>query len=272
MGDLNPQVDDMSINKPKLAVHKFSSCDGCQLALLNLGEPLLELPNLVDIVHFAEAGPLDPEAEADVALVEGSISTPRDIERIKQVRANSKYLVSIGACATAGGIQALANFADRDAWMSQVYARPDYIDTLKTSTSIADHVKVDLEIPGCPVNSRQVIKALRDLLSGVVPSPEKQSLCLECKRKGIVCTMVTKGEPCMGPVTIAGCGALCTSLGRACYSCYGPATTVNDKSMAVGFDYLGLDREAAARRFHFITSGAPAFKEAGERLKADKQG
>ena len=262
----------MSTNKPKLAVHKFSSCDGCQLALLNLGEPLLELPKLVDIVHFAEAGPLDPDAKADVALVEGSISTPHDIDRLKQVRANSKYLISIGACATAGGVQALANFADRDAWMGQIYARPDYIDSLQTSTSISDHVRVDLEIPGCPVNSRQVIKALRDLLSGVAPSEEKQPLCLECKRKGIVCTLVAKGEPCMGPVTIGGCGALCTSLGRACYSCYGPATTVNDKALADRFVSLGLDREAAARRFHFVTSNAPAFKSAGERLKADNQG
>ncbi|MEN8179509.1 MAG: sulfhydrogenase subunit delta [Pseudomonadota bacterium] len=258
--------------KPKLAVHKFSSCDGCQLALLNLGEPLLELPNLVDIVHFAEAGPLDPEAKVDVSLVEGSISTPHDIERIKQVRENSGYLISIGACANTGGLQALANFSDRDAWMSQIYARPDTIDSLQTSTPISAHIKVDLEIPGCPVNSRQVLKALRDLLSGIVPSSEKQPLCLECKRKGIVCTLVTKGEPCMGPVTIAGCGALCPSLGRACYSCYGPSTQVNDKSLSDRFVSLGLDREAAARRFHFITSTAPAFKQAGERLKSEKEG
>ncbi len=260
----------MTTSKPKLAVHKFSSCDGCQLALLNLGEPLLDLPNLVDIVHFAEAGPLDPDAKVDVSLVEGSISTPHDIERIKQVRENSTYLVSIGACATAGGLQALANFTDRDAWMAQIYARPDYIDSLQTSTAISEHIKVDLEIPGCPLNSRQVLKALRDLLSGITPGTEKQPLCQECKRKGIVCTLVTKGEPCMGPVTMAGCGALCTSLGRACYSCYGPSTQVNDKSLSERFVSLGLDQEAAARRFHFITSTAPDFKQAGERLKSDK--
>jgi coenzyme F420-reducing hydrogenase gamma subunit len=257
--------------KPRLAVHKFSSCDGCQLSLLNLGEPLLELPNLVDIVHFAEAGPLDPDAKVDVSLVEGSISTPHDIERIKQVRANSTYLISLGACATTGGLQALANFNDRDAWMGQIYAHPEYIDSLQTSTAISAHIRVDLEIPGCPVNSRQVLKALRDLLSGVVPSTEKQPLCLECKRQGIVCTLVTQGEPCMGPVTIAGCGALCTSLGRACYSCYGPSTQVNDRSLSDRFVSLGMSREAAARRFHFITCAAPAFKQAGERLKSDNQ-
>ncbi len=258
----------MKTSKPKLAVHKFSSCDGCQLALLNLGEPLLMLPELVDIVHFAEAGPLDPDAKVDVSLVEGSISTPHDIERIKQVRANSAYLISIGACATAGGLQALANFTDRDAWMAQIYANPEHIDSLRTSSSIAEHVKVDLSIPGCPVNSGQVLRALRDLLSGIAPRSESQSLCMDCKRKGIVCTLVTKGEPCMGPVTIAGCGSLCTSLGRACYSCYGPAPLVNDKSLIDCFASLGLETEAVARRFHFITSQAPAFKRAGERLKA----
>ncbi len=261
----------MTIRKPKLAVHKFSSCDGCQLALLNLGEPLLLLPELVDIVHFAEAGPLDPDAVVDVSLVEGSISTPHDVERIKQVRKNSGYLISIGACATTGGFQALANFTDRDAWMSAVYAHPEHIDALQTSTPISAHVKVDLELSGCPVNSGQVLKALRDLLSGVTPRAESQSLCMDCTRRGIVCTLVTKGEPCMGPVTLAGCGSLCTSLGRACYSCYGPAPLVNDKSLAARFTQLGLDGDASARRFHFATSHAPAFKSAGERLRAEEE-
>ncbi len=257
--------------KPKLAVHKFSSCDGCQLALLNLGEPLLLLPELVDIVHFAEAGPLDPDAQVDVSLVEGSISTPHDVDRIKQVRENSGYLISIGACATVGGLQALANFTDRDAWMGQIYSNPEHIDALQSSSAIADHVKVDLEIPGCPVNSGQVLKALRDLLSGIVPRSESQSLCMDCKRCGVVCTLVTKGEPCMGPVTIAGCGSLCTSLGRACYSCYGPTPLVNDQPLTARFSQLGLDEAAATRRFHFITSHAPAFKSAGERLKAEEE-
>jgi coenzyme F420-reducing hydrogenase gamma subunit len=257
----------MTATKPKLAVHKFSSCDGCQLALLNLGEPLLLLPELVDIVHFAEAGPSDPVAKADIALVEGSVSTPEDIERIKQVRENSALLVSIGACATAGGLQALANFTDRGAWMGAVYDRPDYIQALEHSKSISSYVKVDFEIPGCPVNSRQVIGALRDLLSGVKPRPETRSVCMECKRLGLVCTMVSKGEPCMGPVTVAGCGALCPSTGRGCYSCYGPLKQINDHSLAQRFAELGLDRAAIARRFHFIANHAPAFKQAGERLK-----
>jgi coenzyme F420-reducing hydrogenase gamma subunit len=259
----------MSDSKPKLAVHKFSSCDGCQLALLNLGEPLLLLPELVDIVHFAEAGPCEPVAKADIALVEGSVSTPEDEQRIRQVRENSALLVTIGACATAGGLQALANFADRDAWMAAVYARPDDIETLQASNPIADYVKVDFEIPGCPVNSRQVVGALRDLLSGVRPRRETQSVCMECKRRGLVCTLVSKDEPCMGPVTVAGCGALCPAAGRGCYGCYGPLEQINDAALATRFDALGLDRPASARRFHFITNQAPGFRQAGERLKDD---
>jgi sulfhydrogenase subunit delta len=257
----------MTSTKPKLAVHKFSSCDGCQLALLNLGEPLLLLPELVDIVHFAEAGPNDPEARVDIALVEGSVATPEDIHRIKMVRERSEILIAIGACATSGGLQALANLADRDAWMSAVYTDPAKIEILPTSNAIADYVKVDYELHGCPVNSRQVVAALRDLLSGVAPKPEQQPVCMECKRQGVICTLVSKGEPCMGPVTRAGCGALCPTAGRGCYGCYGPAETVNDQSMAHGFAALGLDRDAAVRRFHFIANNAPAFKAAGERLK-----
>ncbi|MES9813958.1 MAG: sulfhydrogenase subunit delta [Candidatus Thiodiazotropha sp.] len=257
----------MTGTRPKLAVHKFSSCDGCQLALLNLGEPLLLLPQLVDIVHFAEAGPSDPVAQADIALVEGSVSTPEDIERIRQVRKQSSLLISIGACAGAGGLQALANFTDRDSWMAAVYEQPDQIDALQHSNPISHYVRVDFEIPGCPVNSRQVVAALRDLLSGVKLRPERRSVCMECKRKGLVCTMVSKGEPCMGPVTVAGCGALCPSMGRGCYSCYGPLEQINDRSLAERFNQLGLDRAAVARRFHFIANHAPAFKQAGERLK-----
>jgi sulfhydrogenase subunit delta len=257
----------MTSTKPKLAVHKFSSCDGCQLALLNLGEPLLQLPALVDIVHFAEAGPCDPSAKVDVSLVEGSITTPEDVHRIQEVRANSRLLIAIGACATSGGLQALANTADRQAWISAIYAQPEHIELSSTSNAVSDHVKVDFELHGCPVNSAQVVGALRDLLSGVSPRPQQQSVCMECKRKGLICTLVSRGEPCMGPVTLAGCGALCPAAGRGCYGCYGPAPLVNDRSLARGFEYLGLERDAVARRFHFIANNAPAFRSATERLK-----
>lgn len=254
------------MSRPKIAVHKFSSCDGCQLAFLNLGETLLELPKLVDIVHFAEAGPMDEEAHVDVALVEGSINTEHDLDRIRWIRQNSDYLISIGACATSGGLQALRNMADAKAWEAAIYARPEYLDSLDTATPVSDHVRVDLALWGCPVNSRQVLAALRDRLFGVAPREERRPLCMECKRLGRVCTLVTQQAACMGPVTRAGCGALCPHIGRACYACFGPAEQVNGKALGQRFEGFGLLPEDVARRFHFINSAAPAFRKAGDRF------
>ena len=251
--------------KPRVAVHKFSSCDGCHLALLNAGEALLQIAGLVDIVHFAEAGPVDPDAPVDVAFVEGSISTPEETERIRAVRARSTYLVSIGACATAGGIQALRNLHDTRAWVGAVYASPQYINTLDTVSPIAANVKVDLELWGCPVNGRQGIGALRALLFGVVPPQEEDKVCLECKRQQTVCVMVARGLPCMGPVTRTGCGALCPAFGRDCYACYGPAENPNTAAQASRLAGLGLAPREVAARFRFINNAAPPFHEAGER-------
>jgi len=249
--------------KPRIAVHKFASCDGCQLAFLNLGETLLQLAQIVDIVHFAEAGAVAPLDPVDVAFVEGSISTAHDLDRIRQVRTSSKWLVTIGACATAGGVQALRGLADAGAWMRDIYASPEYIDSLAASTPIAQHVNVDLELWGCPVNGRQVLGALRALLSGVMPAEEEDKVCLECKRKQNVCVMVAQGQPCMGPVTRTGCGAICPSFGRDCYGCYGPAENPNTASQSHRLEGLGLVKEEIARRYLFINNGAPVFRAAG---------
>ncbi|HYA75487.1 MAG TPA: sulfhydrogenase subunit delta [Burkholderiaceae bacterium] len=253
----------MSSSLPKVAVHKFSSCDGCQLALLNLGETLLQLSQMVEFTHFAEAGPVNPDAPVDIAFVEGSVSTPEDKERIKRVRANSRVLVTIGACATAGGVQALRNFVDSKQWVGAIYAKPEYVRLLDHSTPIAEHVKVDLELWGCPVNARQVTGALRALLFGVRPVEENDKVCLECKRRQAVCVMVAKGLPCMGPVTRTGCGALCPSFGRDCYACYGPAENPNTDALRRRFVGLGLVPQQAAQRFRFINGAAPAFRDAG---------
>lgn len=255
------------IEKLKIAIHKFSSCDGCQLAFLNMGEGLLALADMVDIVHFAEAGPVNPEAQVDIAFVEGSISTPDEQERIQRVRANSKFLVTIGACATAGGIQALRNGANVKEWMAAIYAKPEYIKSLATSTAIALHVKVDLEIWGCPINSDQIVSAVRALAFGVKPQIKHDSVCLECKRQGHVCVLITKKEPCMGPVTQTGCGALCPSVGRGCYACYGPSENPNTAALSRRFAGFGLMPADIARRFLFINNQAPAFKNAGEQQK-----
>jgi coenzyme F420-reducing hydrogenase gamma subunit len=257
-------------SKPKMAVHKFASCDGCQLAFLNLGADLLALSELVDIVHFAEAGMLDAGAVVDVAFVEGSISTLEDAQRIQYIRRTSRHLITIGACATAGGLQALRNLADAGTWVAGVYARPEYIHSLATSTPIARHVKVDLELWGCPVNGRQVLAAVRALLFGVVPVPENEKVCMQCKRDQHACVMVSKGLACMGPVTRTGCGALCPAFGRDCYACYGPAENSNAPALVQRFAGLGLLPAAIARRFLFINNAAPEFHEVGVQLRTGK--
>lgn len=257
--------------KPRLAVHKFTSCDGCQLAFLNAGEALLTLADLVDIVHFAEFGKVDPDAKVDIAFVEGSISTPDEEARIQTIRQNSRFVITIGACATAGGIQALRNVADHQAWVGAVYASLEHIKSLSTSTAIAKHIRVDWELWGCPVNTKQVFEAVRSLLSHAAPRIKRDALCLECKRNGNVCVLVTKQQPCMGPVTQTGCGALCPSVGRACYGCYGPSENPNALSLGQWFEHNdGLSTEAIANQFLHINNQAPAFNHAGQYFKGIK--
>lgn len=256
--------------KRRLAVHKFTSCDGCQLAFLNASESLLTLAELVEIVHFTEAGTIDPEAKVDIAFVEGSISTPEEKVRIQKIRENSKYLITIGSCATAGGIQALRNTADSKEWMANIYASPNYIKSLSSSTAISHHVNVDWELWGCPVNGEQVLEAVRFLLSNSAPHIKRDSECIECKRKGNVCVLVTQKKACMGPVTQTGCGSLCPSLGRACYACYGPKDNPNTKSLGNCFESLGLSKEAIVQKFLHINNQAPAFNKAGNYFKGIK--
>jgi coenzyme F420-reducing hydrogenase gamma subunit len=211
-----------AVVKPKLAVWKFSSCDGCQLSLLDCEDELLALADAVEIAYFLEATSAEIEGPYDVSLVEGSVGTPHDVHRIKQVRKVSKVLVSIGACATAGGIQALRNNADIDAFTRIVYANPEYVSTLATSTPISEHVPVDFELQGCPISKGQLLEVLGAFLAGRRPHIATHAVCVECKERGTPCLLV-KGIPCMGPVTQAGCGALCPAYDRGCFGCFGPS-------------------------------------------------
>src|SRR6185295_9045383 len=217
--------------KPRLAVFKFASCDGCQLSLLDAEDELLAVAGALDIAYFSEATSRMAPGPYDVALVEGSITTPHDAERIREVRRQSRALITIGACATAGGIQALRNFADVDAFTSIVYASPDYISTLATSTPISAHVPVDFELNGCPIDKRQLLEVINAHLNHRRPRVRAHSVCVECKRRGTVCVTVAHGTPCLGPVTHAGCGALCPSYHRGCYGCFGPMETPNTPAM-----------------------------------------
>jgi coenzyme F420-reducing hydrogenase gamma subunit len=217
--------------KPKVAVYKFSSCDGCQLSILNLEDELLDLASVVDISYFLEATRTVKTSPYDIGIVEGSITTPHELERIKEVRDECKFLISLGTCATAGGIQALRNFTKMSDLANIVYAHPEYLQALDTATAISEHVPVDLEIWGCPVSKATVLEALSALVMGRRVNFPPSPVCVECKRRGIVCVVVSQGIPCMGPVVHGGCGALCPSNGRGCYGCFGPSSTANFNSL-----------------------------------------
>ncbi len=250
--------------KPKLAVWKFASCDGCQLSLLDCEDELLAVAGAIEIAHFPEASRAVTRGPYDLSLVEGSITTPKDAERIHKIRRASKYLVTIGACATAGGIQALRNFKDVKEFTAAVYARPDYIATLETSTPIGHHIPVDFELQGCPINKTQLLEVISAFLHGRRPVTPPHSVCVECKLNGTVCVMVAHGTPCLGPVTHAGCGALCPAYHRGCYGCYGPMETPNPPSLSEGWGRLGVDPDHLVRSFRTFNAWSEAFRKESE--------
>lgn len=251
-------------SKPKVAVWKFASCDGCQLSLLDCEDELLAVTDAVEIANFPEATRAFVKGPYDLSLVEGSITTPHDAERIHQVRRASKYLITIGACATAGGIQALRNFKDVKDFISIVYATPEYISTLNKSTPIADHVFVDFELRGCPINKMQLVEVLSAFLHGRKPNTPSHSVCTECKRHGLVCVMVAHGTPCLGPVTHAGCGAICPAYHRGCYGCFGPKETPNTASLSDWWSALGVQEQDIMRAFRGFNAYAEAFRKESE--------
>ncbi|SYZ73086.1 NADH ubiquinone oxidoreductase 20 kDa subunit [Candidatus Zixiibacteriota bacterium] len=253
-----------SKSKPKLAVWKFASCDGCQLSLLDCEDELLAVAGEIEIANFLEASRAVVGRSYDVSLVEGSITTPHDAERIHKIRRASKILITIGACATAGGIQALRNFKDVRDFTNIVYANPSYIETLNKSTPIGDHIFVDFELRGCPINKYQLVEVLGAYLFGRKPNIPKHSVCIECKQRGNICVMVAHGTPCLGPVTHAGCGAICPAYSRGCYSCFGPKETPNTGSLSAQWKKLGADSDCLVRAFRSFNAYADPFRKESE--------
>ena len=256
-------------HRPRLAVFKFASCDGCQLTLLDCEDELLAIAGAVEIAYFAEARSQMLDGPYEVTLVEGSITAEEEIHRIKEVRRKSQLLVSIGACATAGGIQALRNWIEVDSYVQAVYANPDYIDTLDRSRPISDIVQVDFELRGCPINKAQLLELVTSLLIGRKPRVSKHSVCLDCKRRGTVCVMVAQGIPCLGPATQSGCDALCPAFNRGCYGCFGPTDPVNPDSLGNIFMKHGLSRDGVSRSFRSFNGYSDAFREASERFERE---
>jgi sulfhydrogenase subunit delta len=261
--------DPGAVSRPTLAVWKFASCDGCQLTVLDCEDELLALAGEIEIAYFPEASRAMVEGPYDVSLVEGSITTEHDAERIREVRRVSRTLVTIGACATAGGVQALRNFADVDEFISIVYARPDYISTLATSTPIAAHVPVDFELRGCPIDKRQLLEVISAQLNHRAPRVRSHSVCIDCKRRGTVCVMVAHGTPCLGPVTHTGCGALCPAYDRGCYGCFGPMESPNTPSLSARMAELGAGDRDLVRVYRTFNAGAEPFRAESEAHERD---
>ena len=253
--------------RPKLAVHKFASCDGCQLALLSLEDELLSLVGEIEVAYFLEASSTTLEGPYDVALVEGSVTTAHDAERVQAVRKDAKYLITIGACATAGGIQALRNWKKLDDFIRAVYHTPAYIRSLEKSTPISTHVKVDFQLDGCPINKYQLLEVITALLQGRAPHLASHAVCMECKRRGTVCVTVAQGIACLGPLTHAGCGALCPAYNRGCYGCFGPMESPNPDSLTSHLRKAGVPADELVRLLRGFTGFAEAFRSASEKLE-----
>jgi len=257
----------MPVPKPSLAVFKFASCDGCQLQLLDAQGRLLEIADRVRIDHFLEASSRVVPGPYDIGLVEGSISTAHDADRIREIRRQCRFLVTIGACATAGGIQALRNWGRLTEFLGAVYASPEYVDSLATSTAIADHVPVDFELRGCPIDTGQLVDLITALVLGRRPQVPGHCVCVECKARGTVCVAVARGIPCLGPVTQAGCRAICPAHDRECFGCYGPAEAANLVSLSEFYAGRGTPRGELARAVRSFNAFAPAFRAESDRLE-----
>jgi sulfhydrogenase subunit delta len=253
-----------SKSKPRIGVFKFASCDGCQLSLLDAEDHLLAVADAIEIAYFPEASRTMSKGPYDIALVEGSITTHHDAQRIQEIRRQSKKLVTIGACATSGGIQALRNWRDVDEFIRVVYASPKFISTLKLSTPIAEHVPVDFELRGCPINQYQLVELIAATLAGRRPNIPTYSVCIECKARETVCVAVARGTACLGPVTQAGCGAICPAFDRGCYGCYGPMDSANTASISKQFRVLGQTDPQISRAFRGFNAWAWQFRKASE--------
>ncbi len=249
--------------RPILAVHTLGACGGCRQALLDPLDTLLAMADLVEVTHFPDIGRWDPDAAVSIAIVEGSVTTAAHEQRVKGLRARAGRLIAVGVCAVAGGPQALRGLAvDGEEWGAEISPEIPAAGLLAFPRPVSACVPVDIELWGCPIDSAQLRRILQDLLAGIDPAVDARPVCAQCKARGLECLLVTRGAPCMGPVTRAGCGALCPAYGRACYACFGPAEGLNAESLAALFASQGMTPGQIARTFDFVCNGPAAFPKA----------
>lgn len=233
-----------SVRSTRLGVVKFTSCSGCVLQVLIALAATGPFRNLFEIAYFKELGIVD-SGPYDVLLVEGSVSTQRQVEELEKLRSQAEFLVAVGTCAIQGGVQALRAGCDLEMVKSSVYPSPEHVDVLPEPAPLSDYVRVDYAVPGCPVEASFVARFLVKVALGGLPIELYESVCADCKRSGFECVLVARGEPCLGPITRGSCGALCPSSGRGCYGCFSVKSVDVDSSRLAWFkkvlESMGLD-------------------------------
>ncbi len=246
--------------KPRVAFFDFASCEGCQLQIVNLEEAVVDVIKLVDIVSFREAMK-EHSDDYDIAIIEGSITRPMDVERIKEIRANAKILIAMGACAHLGGIQRLSNQWTPEENKQEVYGRHSGFEHTGDDNplfekprhrAVDEIVKVDATIPGCPIDKNEFAKVLIALLTGKkLPIPD-YPVCVECKKNENIC-MFEIGKFCMGPLARAGCNAHCPTTGNECEACRGFIDNPHEKAHTEVLVKYGLSAEDMMRRKSMFT-------------------
>jgi len=246
------------MRKPRVGIFKYTGCAGCQFQIIHFIERLNEVLGAIDIVY----GKMETDSDAeegpfDIALIEGAITEAEQADQLKKVRRNSKYLVPIGSCAVNGGIPAIKNMTPELEVEARVYEDISPVHSMKAH-AIGEYVVVDAVLRGCPAGERDLYELVTSLLLDKKPNMVEHCVCVECKMKGNPCILLTENQPCMGPVTNGGCGAMCPSNGRACYGCWGPMYNANSTALAVKFEQMGLPPDEIIRRFSMF--GYPTFE------------
>ena len=248
------------MSRPRLGVVKFASCDGCQLTLLDLEDELLAITDRFDVVEFPEATSARSAGPYDVLLVEGSVSTP------EQARGDRRAPPPLGDAGDhrrvrhRGRHPGPPQLADHDSWRAAVYPEPGWVDSLATATPIADHVTVDAELRGCPIAPGQLLELLTATARRPPAAAARRVRLRRVQAAGRVCVVVAPGEPCLGPVTRTGCGALCPAFARGCYACFGPRESANVAGLRRGLVADGLTAAEVDERFAGFTAWPRPFR------------
>ena len=251
------------MKKPSVAVFKFSSDAGCQLEILNLENNLLDILELVDFTYFPMASRYYGPGPYDIGFVEGAVTSPEEIARIKHVRAQCKILVALGSCACFGGLPSIKNSLSQREVEEKVYPDTSVIHSIK-AMGIDQYVKVDAYLKGCPIDKNELVELIKGILLDIKPYLRPHSVCIECKLRENPCMFLGDGRVCMGPVTSAGCGAVCPSKNRPCEGCRGPANDPNASSLARTLLEYGLSPREVELKFRKYAGETPPFREGAE--------